>query len=348
MKIGLIGYPLSGKTTVFNAITGLHARTDSFISSGKEANVGLIRVPDERVTRLAEIYQPKKTTYAEISFVDLAGIAATAGGGFDSATLNLMRQVEAFTLVVRAFEDEAVSHPLTRIDPADDIRKIEEEMQLADLIVLEKRLERIVKEGKRGSAEFILLERCREVLEKGTPLREVDFGAEELKTLAGFSFLSHKPRLALINTGEDNIGGDPALKEKYESLISFCASVEQQITELPSGEQGEFLEALGIEEPARDKFIRAAYGLMNLISFFTVGKDEVKAWTIERGTPAVRAAGKVHSDIERGFIRAEVVSYADFIAEPNMTRMKELGRLRLEGKTYEVADGDIINFRFNV
>ena len=348
MKIGLIGYPLSGKTTVFNALTGLHARTDSFVASGKEANVGLIKVPDVRVDRLAAFHQPKKTTHAEISFVDLAGIAATAGGGFDSGSLNLMRQVEAYTIVVRAFASEAVSHPLNRIDPADDIKKIEEEMTLADLIVVEKRLELIIKEGKKGSTEYLLLERCREVLENGAPLREGDFGAEERKSLTGFTFLSLKPRLVLINTDEDNIAGDPALKEKSPHVISFCASLEQQISELAPEERGEFLEALGIDQPARDKFVRAAYALMNLISFFTVGKDEVKAWTIERDTPAVRAAGKIHSDIERGFIRAEVVHYDDFDAEPNMARLRELGKLRLEGKNYEVADGDIINFRFNV
>lgn len=348
MKIGLIGYPLSGKTTVFNTLTGLHARVDSFHSSGKEANVGIIKVPDERLEKLSQIYQPEKTTHAEISFVDLAGISTTSSGGFDTNTLNLMRQVDAFTFVIRAFEDESVSHPLGRIDPAADIKALEDEMQLADLIVIEKRQERIEKEGNKGSSEYMLLARCRELIENGQPLRELSLSAEELKTITGFCFLSIKPVLILLNTGEDNMAGDPALAEMYENIISFCASVEQEVSELEPDEQAEFLEALGIEEPARGKFIHAAFSLLNLICFFTVGKDEVKAWTINRGTPAVRAAGKIHSDIERGFIRAEVVNYDDYIKESSMTKMKELGKLRLEGKTYEVQDGDIINFRFNV
>ena len=348
MKIGLIGFPLSGKTTVFNTLTGLHARVDSFHASGKEANVGLIKVPDRRVDALSAIYEPKKTTYAEISFVDLAGISGASGSGFEANALNLMRQVDAFTFVIRAFPGEEVLHPLGGVDPLRDIRALEEELQLADLIVIEKRQARIEKEGKRGSAEHALLERLTGILESGTPLRETEFSAEELKSLAGFGFLSLKPCLLLLNTGEDNVRGDPAVMVKYTRAIAFCAELERQVAELPAEEQGEFLQALGIAEPAREKFIRAAYDLLKLISFFTVGKDEVKAWTIDRGTEAVKAAGKIHSDIERGFIRAEVVSYEDFIQEPNMTRMKELGQLRLEGKTYPVADGDIINFRFNV
>ena len=348
MKIGLIGYPLSGKTTVFNTLTGLHARVDSFISSGKEANVGLIKVPDNRLDLLSEIYQPKKITHAEISFVDLAGITSTSGGGFDANTLALMRQVEAFTYVVRDFTSEAVNHPLGRIDPAGDISGLDQEMDLADLIVIENRQSRLEKEGNKHSPEYTLLDRCREALENSTPLRQAGLSGEELKALSGFGFLSLKPRLILLNTGEENMAGDPAVAERFHNVIAFCASVEQQITELEAGEQEEFLEALEIEEPARDKFIHAAYGLLELICFFTVVSNELRAWTIKRGTEAVHAAGKIHSDIERGFIRAEVVNFDDFIKEPSMARMKELGKLRLEGKNYIVQDGDIINFRFNV
>ena len=348
MKIGLIGYPLSGKTTVFNTLTGLHARVDSFISSGKEANVGLIKVPDKRLDALSEIYQPKKITHAEISFVDMAGITSTSGGGFDANTLTLMRQVEAFTYVVRDFASEAVSHPLGRIDPAGDISGLDQEMELADLIVIEKRQSRLEKEGQKSSPEHALLDRCREALENSTPLREAGLSGDELKALSGFGFLSLRPRLILLNTGEENMAGDPALAGRFDNLIAFCASVEQQITELDPGEQGEFLEAMGIEEPAREKFIHAAYSLLELISFFTVVSNELRAWTVGRETEAVHAAGKIHSDIERGFIRAEVVNFEDFIKEPSMARMKELGKLRLEGKNYIVQDGDIINFRFNV
>ncbi len=349
MKIALIGYPLSGKTTVFNTLTGLHARVDGFITSGKEANVGLIKVPDNRIDRLSEIFQPKKTTFAEISFVDVGGITATGTGGIDAQSLSYMRTVDAFTVVARAFEDEAVSHPLNRIDPAADVTSLEEEMALSDLMIIEKRMARLEKESKRGSAEHVLLERCNTALGEGKPLRELGLSEEEKRLLAGFQFLTLKPRLVLINTGESNLEADPALIERFGGeAIAFCAALEQQISELGPSEQAEFLEAMGIDEPARPKFIRAAYALLDLISFFTVGKDEVRAWTINRGTDAVNAAGKIHSDIQRGFIRAEVVSYEDFSAEPNMNRMKELGKLRLEGKTYPVQDGDIINFRFNV
>ncbi|HUU29060.1 MAG TPA: DUF933 domain-containing protein [archaeon] len=348
MKIGLIGYPLSGKTTVFNTLTGLHARTDSFISSGKEANVGLIKVPDTRLDRLTEIFQPKKITHAEISFLDTAGITTTSGGGFDPNTLSLMRTVEAFTYVIRDFIAESVTHPLNRIDSLGDISGIDEETKLADLIVIEKRQDRIAKEGKKSSPEYELLERCRMLLDGGTALRDSSFTEDELKALSGFGFLSLKPRLILLNTGEEKIHGDPALLERHRNAISFCAKVEQQITELEPEEQKDFLEVLDIEEPARDKFIRTAYELLNLICFFTVVSDELRAWTIHRGTDALHAAGKIHSDMERGFIRAEVVAFSDFIAEPSLVRMKELGKLRLEGKNYIVEDGDIIKFRFNV
>lgn len=349
MKIGLIGYPLSGKTAVFNTLTGLNARTDSFHSAGKQANVGLIKVPDERIDALAEIFKPKKTTFAEINFADFSGISSDAGaGGFDAQSLNLMRQLDALAFVVRAFVDEAVLHPKDRIDPSADVTGIEEELQLADLIVVEARQKRLGKEGQKASKEYELLDKCRVALEDGMTLREVGLSVEETRALAGFTFLSLKPRMVLVNTGEDALDDDGGASEKYSGVITFCASVEQQIAELAPEEQQEFLEAMEIAEPARPKFIRAAYGLMQLISFFTVGEDEVKAWTISNGSPAVEAAGKIHSDIQRGFIRAEVAAFDDYIVDKDMVKLKERGKLRLEGKNYVVQDGDIINFRFNV
>ncbi|MBW7996101.1 MAG: redox-regulated ATPase YchF [Candidatus Glassbacteria bacterium] len=349
MKIGLIGYPLSGKTAVFNTLTGLHARTDSFHSAGKQANVGLIKVPDVRIDELSAIYKRKKTTYAEINFADFAGISADSGsGGFDSQSLSLMRQLDALAFVVRAFEDETVPNPRGRPDPVADVTGIEEELQLADLIVVENRQQRLGKEARQGTKEYELLEKCRAALEDGRPLRDIGLGGEEARALTGFTFLSLKPRLILVNTGEDALDDDRGAGEKFDNTITFCASVEQQIAELQPDEQQEFLEAMEISEPARPKFIRAAYGLMELISFFTVGDDEVKAWTIKAGTPAVEAAGKVHTDIQRGFIRAEVAAYDDYIVDRDMVKLKERGKLRLEGKNYVVQDGDIINFRFNV
>lgn len=351
MKIGIIGYSLSGKTTVFNTLTGMHARADGFHSAGKETNVGRIQVPDQRIEFLSRVFKPEKTVPAEINFVDIAGFTESSGGksGFAPQDLAWMRQVEAFTYVVRAFRNEAVVHPLGRIDPAGDIAGLDGELALADLMVIEKRLSRLAREGKKDSPEYDILGRCQDILEQGDVLREHTFGKEEFKILTNFQFLSLKPRLVLVNTGEEQIDLDPVLAERFGlGIIAFCAKVEQEITELPQEEQQEFLEALGIDRPARDKFIRAAYELCDLICFFTVGSDEVRAWTIEEGTGAQAAAGKIHTDMERGFIRAVVVSWEDFSAEPDMHRMKESGKLRLEGKTYRVADGDIIEIRFNV
>ena len=349
MKIGIIGYSLSGKTNVFNTLTGQHARADGFHAADKKTNIGRIQVPDERLEALSNIFKPKKTTSVEINFVDMAGITESGGkSGFTAEELGWMRTVDAFTYVVRAFENEAVQHPLGKIDPAFDIESLDEELALADLLVIEKRTSRLEKEGKKSSPEYELLSRCQSFLEDGTVLRESSLSKDDVQTLTNFQFLSLKPRLILINTGEENMELDSALAERFSGIIAFCAKLEQEISELPPEEQKEYLEVLGIDEPARDKFIRASYKLLNLISFFTVIKDEVRAWTIEEGTEMVKAAGKIHSDMERGFIRAEVVAFEDFIAEPDMHRMKEVGKLRLEGKHYKVADGDIAQIRFNV
>ena len=349
MEIGIIGYSLSGKTTVFNTLTGQHARAEGFHASGKKANIGRIQVPDERLEALSGIFKPKKTTPAEINFVDLAGITESGGkSGFTSEELGWMRTVDAFTYVVRAFEDQAVQHPLDRINPASDIQSLNEELALADLLVIEKRLSRLEKEGEKSSPEFELLTRCRSCLEEDTVLREASLGLDDVRQLANFQFLSLKPRLVLVNTGEENMELDPGLAGRFSGSIAFCAKLEQEISELAPEEQAEFLEAMGIAEPARDKFIRASYKLLNLISFFTVISDEVRAWTVEQGTEMAAAAGKIHTDMERGFIRAEVVAFEDFIGDPDMHRMKEQGKLRLEGKHYPVADGDIVQIRFNV
>ncbi|MBN2288031.1 MAG: redox-regulated ATPase YchF [Candidatus Glassbacteria bacterium] len=349
MKIGIIGYSLSGKTTVFNTLTGQHARAESFHAAEKKANVGRIQVPDPRLDALAGIFKPQKTTPTEINFVDMAGITGSVGkGGFSAEELGWMRTVDAFTFVVRAFANEAVQHPLGRIDPALDIESLDEELALADLLVVEKRLARLEKEGKKSSPEYELLDRCRGCLENGTVLRRASLSRDEEQMLSNFQFLSLKPRLVLVNTGEENIEPDPALSGRFEGIIGFCAGLEQEIAELAPEEQAEFMEAMGIKEPGLDKFIRASYKLLSLISFFTVISDEVRAWTVEEGTEMAAAAGKIHSDMERGFIRAEVVAFEDFIAEPDMHRMKETGQLRLEGKHYKVADGDIVQVRFNV
>lgn len=349
MKIGIIGYSLSGKTTIFNTLTGQHARADGFRAAGKKANIGRIQVPDDRLQALSDIYKPQKTTPAEINFIDMAGITESGGkSGFTAEELGYMRTVEAFTYVVRAFEDQVVEHPLGRIDPGADIQNLDEELVLADLLVVEKRLARLEKEGDRSSTEHELLARCQSCLENGTPLRDTALDENEVQILANYQLLSLKPRLILVNTGENEMGLPPVLAEKYDGIIAFCARIEQEVSELPPDEQQEYLEVLGIDKPARDKFIRTSYKLLKLISFFTVGSDEVRAWTIEEGTEMPRAAGKIHSDMERGFIRAEVVAFDDFITAPDMHQMKKLGKRRLEGRHYKVADGDIVEVLFNV
>lgn len=352
MKTGIIGFARSGKTTIFNALTGAHAAVGAFGS--RDANLSVIKVPDERVDRLSEIYKPKKITYAECQFIDIApNEAAGEDKALDSAALTTLKNTDALVHVVRAFEAEEVLHPLGDVNPARDARALEEELQLCDLIVVEKRLERLHKENKKGQ-ELDLLVRCKEQLEAGKPLRTLGFDAQEERALAGFCFLSLKPLLLVGNYGEDGIGqDDPArLRAAAADLglrhIEFCGAMEMEVTQLPPEERASFREELGLGEESRTLFLQTAYDLLGLMSFLTAGEPEVRAWTVRKGSKAVESAGVIHSDIQRGFIRAEVVSYDDFMQHGNMKACRDAGVLRVEGKDYIVADGDIVNFRFNV
>ncbi|MCL4499651.1 MAG: YchF family ATPase [Chloroflexi bacterium] len=349
MKVGIVGMPLSGKTTIFNALTGSTAPTGTF-GGGRKANLAVIKVPDERVDKLSEIFRPKKTTYAEISFADIPGGGESGLG--DAQTVELIKSMDALTLVTRAFESEAVPHPKNAINPADDLDDLRGEIIIRDLVQVEKRLERMAKERTKG-LEPDILKRCREALESERPLRSLGFTESELKLLSGFQFLSLKPSLVVANTGEESGVGLDELKRQADDLglpmLALCGTLESEIAAIPEQDRSEFLEGLGIEEPASSRFIREAYRLCDLTSFLTAGEDEVKAWTVVRGTLAPAAGGKIHSDIERGFIRAEIVGYDDFIASGgSMVAAREAGKIRLEGKEYQVQDGDIINFRFNV
>jgi GTP-binding protein YchF len=352
MKIGIVGFAGAGKTTVFNTLTGLSAEVGGYGGKDK-ANLGNIKVPDARVDALGDIYKTRKRTFAEIGFVDVAGPEAgdqRGSSGLDGKLVNNMREVDALVHVVRGFENPALTQSA---DPARDIAGFDSELILADLILVENRLTRMKKE-KANPREQELFERCKEALESERPLRDLDFDEESAQMLAGFRFLSQKPLLLLLNVAEGDIAADvPAVianaaKERDTTLISMCGLAEMEIAQLSPEEQGDFLRDLGVAEPARDRFIRAAYGMLDLISFLTAGEDECRAWPVRRGVKAQRAAGKIHSDIERGFIRAEVVSYADFIEYKTEAKCKEAGKLRLEGKEYIVQDGDIIHFRFNV
>jgi GTP-binding protein YchF len=343
MKVGLIGLRGSGKTTIFNMLTGL--RADVGYSAGHtEVHLGVIKVPDPRIDRLCQIFKPKKTTYAEIRFTDVPPSEKSdrlQGGEL----LNQMRDVDAIALVLRDFGPDA--------SPLKELNSLLAEMILADLGVVESRLARLKKETARPH-ESELLERSRKTLEKEESLRNVSFTPDEEALLSGFGFLSRKPVLALFNAADEQAGKSLPLAYQKElerhkmTGLMLAGKVETEIAQLEEPDRQSFLKEMGITESARDRFIHAAYRLLDLISFFTTVSDELRAWTIKRETPARKAAGKIHSDMERGFIRAEVVAYEDFIALGSEAKCREAGKLRLEGKDYVVRDGDIIHFRFNV
>jgi hypothetical protein len=345
MKAGLVGYAQAGKTTLFNALTGLHKG-----GSGRgQVNLGAIKVPDARIDALSAIFKPKKTTYAEMRFVDVPG-PASRGSGLDADALRALAEVDSFCLVVRGFP----APDGTPGDPERELRDFDAELVLHDLAIVEKRLDRLRKEQHKGSGEYHELERLHAHLDPGQPLRTMRFSEPEEKELAHFAFLSQRPLLVVVNVSEDAAAAlapaavERAARERGSEILSLCAAVEAEIAELAPAEQPEFLASLGLAEPARARFIRAAYHLLDLISFFTVGEDEVRAWPIRRGDRAPRAAGRIHSDLERGFIRAEVMHYDDFIALGSESKARHEGKLRLEGKEYVVKDGDILNIRFAV
>ena len=365
MKLGIIGLPNSGKTTVFNALTGQELEATPYPNPiGTDHHVGAIKVPDERIDRLSEIFKPKKTTYADVQCVDITGFAkGISASKQKTAVFNELWECDAVIHVVRAFEDASVVHPDGEIDPVRDAAALELELIFHDLELVETRLERIVNQLKKGigeglEAERDVLEKCREILEEEKPLRNLALPEKEREAIGSLMFASLKPELVVLNVGEDEIGSDrtaqtvAALEDFYAGkdalVFSLSGKIETEISQLEPEEAAVFLEDLGIREPAMNLVIHEAYRLLGLISFLTTGEDEVRAWTIRTGTHAVKAAGKIHSDIERGFIRAETISYDDFMAAGSMAKAKEQGTLRLEGKDYEVRDGDIINFRFNV
>jgi ribosome-binding ATPase len=353
MKVGLVGFAGSGKTTIFNTLTGLTAEVGGY-GAREKANVGVIKVPDHRVDKLAEIYNPKKKTYAEISFVDVAGPQAEDGehthSGLDPKLVQHMREADALVHVVRAFDNPILSQAA---DPARDIRSFDDELMLTDLVQIENRITRLKKE-KDSVREGELMVRLKTALEGERPLRDLELTHEDLGLIAGFRFLSLKPLLLLLNQPEEAVGGgvpreiQEIAEAKKFSAIAMSGKAEMEIAQLAPGEQREFLQDLGITEPARDRFIRAAYSLLDLISFLTSGEDECRAWSIKRGTTAHKAAGVIHSDIERGFIRAEVTRFEDLAALGSEARCREHGKLKLEGKEYVVQDGDVAHFRFNV
>ena len=346
MKIGLVGFGGSGKTTVFNTMTGL----DVPVGYGGEVRLGTVRVPDERIDKLSGIFSPKKTTYAEMSFCDVPGEHGSDKKGLSPRGLQQIRDQEALCLVLRDFDNPAVEGAP---DPAGDLEAFHAECVFADLEIVEKRLERAKKE-RASPQEIAAFELMKEALEAERPLRLVPEAELDRSLLRGFGLLTDRPLLVAVNTSEDRAAEPmPAeLGARIAALgaagLTLSASVEADIAALEPEEQAEFLRDLGLEASALDRFIRAAYGLLDLISFFTVGPDEVRAWTIRRGTKAKRAAGKIHSDLERGFIRAEVIPYAVFLEHGSEAAVKAAGKFQVEGQDYVVQDGDIMHVRFNV
>ncbi|UCG78721.1 MAG: redox-regulated ATPase YchF [Nitrospirota bacterium] len=366
MKLAITGLANSGKTTLFNALTGQNIEATLYATTSGDPHVGVVKVPDERVVRLSQIYEPRKTTFATVEYIDYIGIAQ---GDQDQNRLvfDLMKGADALVCVIRAFNDDSVVHPNGNIDPQRDLRAMESELILSDLELIEKRLDRMAegqqKKGKKpDEGEKRTLEKCREYLENEIPLRNIELGIEEARYIRHLQFISILPMIVVLNISEDHLAGSSAeklievlkdtishypLKEQL-TFVPLSGKIEMEISQLDDPESEEFLKDLGITEPARNRLIHESYKLLGLISFLTVGEDEVRAWTISSGTEAHKAAGKIHSDIERGFIRAEVVSYSDLIELGSMTEVKQKGLSRLEGKNYIVRDGDIINFRFNV
>lgn len=364
MKLGIVGLPNVGKSTLFNAITNAGAESANYPFCTIEPNVGVVPVPDDRLDKLAEMYHPEKITPAVIEFVDIAGLVkgASKGEGLGNKFLSHIREVDAIAHVVRCFDDDDIIRVENSVSPAGDAETINFELIFADMELLERRIERtgkMVKSGdKKIAAELQTLNKLKEHLEAGLPARTLELSEEEQVLIDSLFLLTAKPVIYVANISEDDVA-DPQsvpyvqeLKEVAEKeqaqLITVCSRLEEQITQLPEEEKSEFLQALGIQESGLDQLIRAGYSLLGLISFLTAGPKEVRAWTIQKGTKAPGAAGKIHTDFERGFIRAEIVAYDDLMACGTYVNAKEKGLVRSEGKEYVMKDGDITVFRFNV
>lgn len=364
LTAGIVGLPNVGKSTLFNAITKAGAEAANYPFATIDPNVGMVEVPDWRLQRLTELVKPKKTVPTTFEFTDIAGIVkgASKGEGLGNQFLSHIRQVDAICHVVRCFDDENITHVEGRVDPLDDIEVINLELVLADLESITKRYTRISKiaktKDKDAVAELAILDKIKPVLEAGRSARTIEFTDDEQKIVKSLFLLTTKPVLYVANVAEDDVA-DPdsnnyvqivrnfAATENSEVIV-VCARAEEEIAELDDEDKAEFLEAMGIAESGLDKLIRAAYDLLGLATYFTAGEQEVRAWTFRKGIKAPQAAGIIHSDFERGFIRAETVSFEDLDKYGNMHAAKEAGRVRLEGKDYVVQDGDVMLFRFNV
>ncbi|HET9344488.1 MAG TPA: redox-regulated ATPase YchF [Candidatus Limnocylindrales bacterium] len=366
MQIAIVGLAGAGKTTVFNTLTRGHAETGGF--GGLELHVGVVKVPDERLDRLAEIFKPKKVVHADVTYVDLPAPPPSSEGRVGAEELPAehlarLRESDALLHVVRAFEDDAHPHPEGSVDARRDLDRLDFEFVIADLALVDRRLERLKTSGRHGSPaereanerEEAVLARLKEALEAGTPIRDVELDDGEEKAIRGFRFLTQKPVLVLVNVGESDLPRAGQIVDtvaagydhRQAMLDSLSARIEMELGELEPEEAGAFMEELGIAESSLDRVIGLSYRLLGLISFLTAGPDEVRAWPIRDGSTAVDAAGAIHTDLAKGFIRAETVSYDDLLALGSMAEARKAGKLRSEGKTYRVRDGDVVEILFS-
>lgn len=362
MHIAIIGLPNSTKTTVFNALTRGNLDTTAFSSGHFEVHSAIVDVPDPRIDRLSAMFKPRKTTYAKVTYADIAGLAkGVSEGGLSGPLLNTISQSDALLHVVRAFEDPDVPHSEGSVDPCRDIAILDGELLLSDLMLVERRIERLQAQLKKGGdkavkaaneAELALFLRLHETLDHNAPLRDMDLTLAEGKMLRNYGLLTLKPMLIVLNVGDtppdDAMEALCDYRHRHTTVATLQGRLEMELAQMPPEEAAEFLSGYGISEPGLNRIIRRSYTLLGLHSFFTVGEDEVRAWTISVGANAVEAAGTIHSDLARGFIRAEVISYDALIEAGSLATARQKGLLRLEGKEYIVQNGDILNIRFNV
>ena len=361
MKIGIVGLPNVGKSTLFNSITKAGAECANYPFCTIEPNVGVVPVPDERLDNLAKMYNPQKVTHAIVEFVDIAGLVkgASKGEGLGNKFLAHIRETDAICQVVRCFEDSNIIHVDGSVNPVRDIETINLELIFADIETVNKRIDRatkLLKADKKYKFELDTWEKIKEALENGKCARGLEYSEEDLEVIKDAFLLTMKPVLYIANVSEEQLGeDDEKVKEVKEyvkndkaEVVKLCVKIEEELSSLEPDDKKEMLDALGLEESGLDKVIKKSYELLGLMSFLTAGEPEVRAWTIKKGTKAPQAAGKIHSDIERGFIRAEIVSYDDLMKEGSMLAAKEKGLVHSEGKEYVMQDGDIVLFKFNV
>lgn len=354
MRLGIIGLPQSGKTTVFNALTRGHQPLTT--SGGRfDVHTGVVDVPDVRVDRLSEMFKPKKTIYAKVTYADIAGLEGSQSA-ISGQLLNIITQMDGLLHVVRCFDDANIPHPTGNVNPLRDIATMDADLLLNDMIAVERKLERLDEDRKKGSGrersvidrETALFERFKDALAREVPLREIDLTAEEEKTLAGFGFLTRKPMLVLLNLHEGQEMPPVEYPHAHSNLACLQGKLEMEIAQLDPEDAEVFMQEYGIIELGLARVIKLSYDLLGLISFFTVGADEVRAWTLRSGSTAYEAAGEIHTDLQKGFIRAEVIPYTELLSLGGLNEAKAKGRLRLEGKEYIVHDGEIVHIRFNV